>query len=78
MAKGYYRNCRIHMSTAGLKNSEVATEARVHEQSVRRAKSATAPSQDTTIQRIINALNTLHYNQNPPPKVFADEFEEET
>lgn len=72
---GFYPNCDEHVRRTGLRNTEIAAEADIHEQSVRRCRAGTAATSEATVRRIINALNRLYYNQNPPPIDFDSEYE---
>ena len=71
---GYFPKCDEYVRRAGLKNTQVAQAAELHEQSIRRARAGKATSTETTIRRIVNALNSLYYDKHPPRIDFDSEY----
>ena len=73
--KGTYPRADTHIQQSGLRTSELAKSANISEKSIMRVRRG-APVLNTTVQRVINALNSLYFN-NPANAKAPLEFDKE-
>ena len=71
---GFYRKCKKHITIAGLTRTKVAVAAGLSRATVDLIVRSEKPCHDTSIRKIIDALNTLYYSRTGLPIDFLQEF----